>query len=110
MVNKPSVLEPLKICCTCTYNKQYYSELGTVYLKRKHHSIIAFSYNSGQLLKERICSSRSKFFLLRVDPCQRAASFREANRNACKLIKQRRSGGRVAFIRVGAKNRINMVN
>ena len=40
----------------------------------------------GQLLKERICSSRSKFFPLRVDPFGRASSSREANRKSQKLI------------------------
>ena len=31
-------------------------------------SALPFSINGGQLFKERICSSRSKFFPLRVDP------------------------------------------
>ena len=31
--------------------------------------LVPILLNEGQLLKERICSWRSKFFLLRVDPC-----------------------------------------
>ena len=35
------------------------------------HELLGLSIHSkwGQLLEERICSSRSKFFLLRVDRC-----------------------------------------
>ena len=41
----------------------------------------------GQLLKERICSLRSKFFPLRVDPISKELfSSREPNKNTCKLI------------------------
>ena len=32
----------------------------------------AFPFSRGQLSKERICSSRSKFFPLRVDPFKKA--------------------------------------
>ena len=44
---------------------------------------------SGQLLKKRICSHRSKFFPLRVDPIkyfERAALSMKANRKSQKLF------------------------
>ena len=37
---------------------------------------LASLYNMGQLLNETVCSSRSKFFPLIVDPCQRATLFK----------------------------------
>ena len=51
-----------------TANKQYKDE---GYTFRRNNSIISPLLSRGLLLKERNCSSRSKFFLLRVDPIQR---------------------------------------
>ena len=90
----------------------YQNTLNKLYLGRGN---ISFVFNfllyfsvGGQLLKDRICSSRSKFFSLRVDPISRATSFREANRNSCKLIyqylnffqKKKKGRGAGAIIRV----------
>ena len=52
--------------------------------------IFASLLNTGQLLKERICSPRSKFFPLRVDHILeglgRASSSREAEKKSQKLF------------------------
>ena len=47
--------------------------------------IFAFFFGWGQPLKERICSSRSKFFPLRVDPYWKVFSSREGNRKSQQL-------------------------
>ena len=41
----------------------------------------------GQNFKAKICSSRSKFFSITVDPFQGVTIYRVANRNLCYLIK-----------------------
>ena len=42
--------------------------------------------NMGQLLKERICSSRSKFFSLRIDPLQQGFATLENKKKDIKLL------------------------
>ena len=62
-----------------------------VYAFRKSNSASAMftfaSFLKGvQLLNERICSSRSKFFLLRVDPIRESHIVQDTNREQQKLF------------------------
>ena len=77
------------------------------YLQRKQIYNFVSLFSRGQLLKERICSSRSKFFPLKVDP--RSKSYliqRSIHASYYKIIFRKGAG---VFVRAGAFIRINMV-
>ena len=67
----------MSIChCQNTSNKQYKGDRST-FRESNNSTGFASLLSRGQLLKERICSTRSKFFSFRGDPIQRAVFYPE---------------------------------
>ena len=60
--------------------------------KQSCHLFFSFPLNWGQLMQERICSSRSNFFSLRVDPFGKVLSSYEANRKSQGLFPFAKNG------------------